>query len=240
MISTLIFVYLGSLGITMGMRAVNRFLLVTDLASQSFKVDWYILKNQAFNVENFNIRKMDYQSFIPFYNVFQALTSFIKYMLNCSNDFGNLDNLEIIRPMANFEKVKYLRNPTIMNLFKVLREGRQRLLCANYFSTFSDDGRVSGEVLYEEENGDITVLEAFGSFASILTSEIIEILQNDDKKRSFKSFIQDDGEKVALSINEKFTGENCEQKNLALGELQSDIEKLNDVKVKKKIFGRRN
>lgn len=242
----LILLYIGTLIVTFGIRIINNIMLVLDLAHEFLKIDFDMMEKWEDNIQNFNLSKIDYQSFIPFYNVIKSAFNLYDYNCYLENVFNNLDNLEIIKPMANFEKVEYLKNPSIINLFRVLKIGREKLLMAEYFYAFQDNGKEEGRVLYEKNGNDITILDMDGKFKNMMTSEIIDILKTNDSKRIFNNFIHDNGEKVIVVTNKDITKqEDVSSKKkkeiIALQELKKDIEKLNDEKgIQKKIGKRKN
>lgn len=163
--------------ITFASRETNKFLFTKDLASNCLKVDKDLLRSWGREFKLFNFKKINFEYFIPFYNMFKSLKELAFYLYDYNIAFNELDKLNIIVPMANFEKREYMQNPSIYNLFKVLRKGYKRLHNAKYERIVNNDGNVVGEVLFEENNGNIEVLETYGSFDMMLNSEIIDYIK---------------------------------------------------------------
>ena len=231
--------YLSSLIITFGIRGVNFFILIKDLASEFYELDFDALKDDDL-LEHFNFKKIDYKSFIPMYNIFKSIESFVLYFKNYADLCDDMEGLGIIFPMANFEIYEYQKNPTFMNLLKVLKKGRERRLKANYFEAI-DKGEIKGQVYYEGEE-DVDILDTTIDFSDMLISDVRRIVKTNDENNLFSNFIHQHNGKitVARTINnarkiEEYSGLSHEAQIAKLRELSEElIKNKEDTKVKKK------
>ena len=119
-----------------------------------------------------------------------------------------------------------MKNPSILNLFKVLKNGSKRLENANYFEVIDDDGFEEGKVMYEGDN--ITILDVTGIFNKMMISEITEIIRTNDGKHQFSNFVHDNGnKKVFVPKNEEVKNKIEEVKEL---KNEFKINKLKELK----------
>lgn len=192
--------YLGTTFATLLIRGAHRFLLIKDLASRFYKIDIDAMKNENDNIEYFNLKRLDYKSFIPIYNLFKSIQSIVEYYKDYDIICDDLEDMGIIYSMANFEIYEYRKKPNIINLFRVLRKGRERLMRANYFEGIDEEGLVEAQAFYEG-NDDITILDTMGKFDDMLTSEVVDVIKTNDKDKMFSNFIHDDGKKIITATS---------------------------------------
>ena len=216
--------YLGTVIASLSVRGINRFLFIKDLATHFYKVDIDTLNEESDNIEYFNFRKVDYQSFIPGYNLLKSISCLVEYCLDYDKICEDLEEMGIIYSMANFEIYEYRKNPSIMNLFKVLKNGRKRLMKANYFEATDNKGKVEAQVFYEG-NDDINILDTMGKFDNMLTSEVIDVIKTNDEQGLFENFIHDDGKRIITSCAKKET-KAVDVQNLSIRERIIKLEEL--------------
>ena len=217
--------YLGTVIISLSVRGVNKFLLVKDLASDFYKVDIDSLNDESDDIEYFNFKKIDIKSFIPGYNLVKSILCLIKYYQDYDDVCDELEDRGIIYSMANFEIYEYRKNPSIINLFKVLKRGRERLLKANYFEAINNKGEVEAQAFYEG-NEDINILDTMGKFEDMLTSEVREVIKTNDEKGMFDSFIHDDGKEIITARSTKNEKDVVDIQNLSIRERIIKLEEL--------------
>ncbi len=218
--------YLITLIGTFTIRGVNFYLLIIDLATECYKIDFDEMHDSN-EIYDFNFKRIDYESFIPIYNVIKASLSLIDYNKYCGDIISYLDGIFVVQPMAKFEQYEYLKNPSILNLFKVLKNGSKRLEKANYFEVIDNDGFVDGKVIYEGED-DITILDTSGVFNKKTISEITEIIRTNDGKHQFNNFFHNNGKTKLLVTKD----EEIKNKIEEVKELKNDfkISKLKELK----------
>ena len=217
--------YLGTIIVSLSVRGVNKFLFIKDLASHFYKVDIDSLNDESDDIEYFNFKKIDYKSFIPGYNLVKSIACLIKYCQDYDDICDELEDKGIIYTMANFEIYEYRKNPSIINLFKVLKRGRERLMEANYFEAMNDKGEVEAQVFYEG-NEDINILDTMGKFESMLTSEVKEVIKTNDEKGMFDNFIHDDGKNIVTARSTKNEKSVVDVQNLSIRERIIKLEEL--------------
>ena len=186
--------YLLNLIVTFTIRGINKYLLLTDLASEFYKINVDEMENSD-DIKEFNLQRINLKSFIPIYNVVKSVLSLYNYHNNCPSIVDDLEENYLVCPMAQFEKYEYMKDSSIINLIKVLRQGYKRLNNANFFQVLDNDGYEEGKVEYEGSD-DITILNATGIFENMTTSDIIEIIKTNDGKHHFSNFTHDNGEKI--------------------------------------------
>ena len=218
--------YLLTLIGTFTIRGVNLYLLINDLATEYYKIDFDEMY-ESNEIYDFNLKRIDYESFIPIYNVIKATLSLIDYNKYCGDIISYLDGIFVVQPMAKFEQYEYLQNPSFINLIKVLKNGSKRLENANYFEVLDNDGFSEGNVKYEGEN-DITILDTSGIFNKMPTSEITEIIKTNDGKHQFDNFYHDNGKKKIFVTKDEEVKNKIEE----VKELKNDykISKLKELK----------
>lgn len=196
MIYIILLAYILLLIGTFSIRIYNQYLLINDLATEFYKIDFDEM-NDSDDIVEFNFKKIDFKSFIPIYNIIKASLCLVDYNKHCPEIVDDLEAICVVRPMAIFEKYEYMKNPTFFNLLKVLRNGYKRLNNANYFQVVDNDGYEDGQVQYEKDK-DITILDATGVFEKMNSSEILDIINTNDAKHQFSNFIHDDGDKMTV------------------------------------------
>ena len=218
--------YLGTIVISLSIRGINKFLLVKDLASRFYKVDIDSLSDESDEIEFFNLKMVDYKSFIPVYNLFKSIGGLVEYYINFEDICDELEDRGIIYSMANFEVYEYRKNPSIINLFKVLRQGRKRLMEANYFEAMNEDGEVEAQAFYEGNDENIVILDIMGKFDDMLTSEIREILKTNDSQGVFTKFIHDNGKEIVTARRTSGEEESVDVRKLSVRKRIVILEKL--------------
>lgn len=186
--------YLLTLITTFTIRGINKYLLIIDLATEFYKINIDEM-GKSDDIEEFNFKKVDFRSFIPIYNIIKSCLSLYNYNKNCPSIVDDLEINFLVCPMAQFEKYEYMKNPSIINLFKVLIQGYKRLNNANFFQAIDNDGYEDGKVYYEG-NTDITILDSTGIFEEMTKSQIIEIIKTNDGNHQFSNFVHDDGKNI--------------------------------------------
>ena len=233
----ILLIYLGSLIITFGIRGVNFYLLIKDLACEYYELDFNALKEDDL-LEHFNFKRINYKSFIPIYNVSKSIKSLVYYYKNYPSLCDDMEDFGIIFPMANFEVYEYQKNPTFINLLQVLKTGRERRLKANYFEAIKD-GEVKGQVYYEREDD---IIDTTCDFSDMLLSDVKKIIKTNDENNVYSDFIhQHNGTiTVARTINnerkqEEYSGLSNQEQMEKLRELREKILQSNEKdKIKKK------
>ena len=186
----LLLVYMGTIVLTFASRGINKYLFINDLASICMKIDDDLLKSWGSDFKLFNFKKINFEYFIPFYNVYKSMKELFIYLYDYNITFNELDRLQIIIPMTNSEKYEYLQNPSPLNLFKVLKKGYNSLHNAKYHNVVDSDGKVLGEVLYEENGDNINILETYGILNEMINSEVVDSIKKGNLSKRERDIIE--------------------------------------------------
>ena len=222
----ILIVYLGTLLTSFGIKSVNIFLLIKDLATYSYKVDWDELDYSSEDVELFNLRKTNIENFIPFYNIYKSIEGMYQYFSNFHDNIDKLEDLDIIGQMAKFETYEYLKHPSIINLFKVLIKGKKRIDKACFFEVLDNDGFRDGIAVYEKTD-DIDIIDTQGVFNHMTLPEAKEIIRTNDSNGLFDNYVHYDGKKKMFVTKNKIVKDNIEKINC---ERQEKLDKLYELK----------
>ena len=174
---TLLLIYVVTIVLTFASRGINQLLFINDLASICMKIDADLLKSWESDFKLFNFKKINFEYFIPFYNIYKSMKELFIYLYDYNITFNELDKLNIIVPMTNSEKYEYLQNPNSLNLFRVLKKGYNRLHNAKYHNVVDSEGKVLGEVLYEENGDNINIIETYGILNEMIKSEVVDSIR---------------------------------------------------------------
>ena len=180
MLYTITLAYLSSLLLTISNRKINELFIIHHAANFDRKLNYDKLNELSDFISLKNIKKIDYCDFVPFYNVLISLLSLLKYLTCKELYLEELDALFILDEMDNIEKYEYKKNPSFLNLLKVLKRGYRRINNASLLTTYDND-TISGKVFYQmDENDDITILKTEGSFNTMTISEMKNIIKDDN------------------------------------------------------------
>lgn len=180
MLYTITLAYLSSLLLTISNRKINELFIIHHAANFDRKLNYDKLNELSDIINLGTLKKINYRDFIPFYNVFISLLFLLNYLIRPELYLEELDALFILDEMDNIEKYEYKKNPSFLNLLKVLKRGYRRINNASLLTTYDND-TISGKVFYQmDENDDITILKTEGSFNTMTISEMKNIIKDDN------------------------------------------------------------
>ena len=228
-----VLIYLSSIIITIVNRKINELFIIHHVANYDRKIDYNELEKLSDIISLGTIKKINYRDFIPVYNVLISLLFLLNYLIRPEFYLEELDALFVLEEMDNIEKYEYNKNPKFLNLLKVLKRGYKRINNASLLTTYDND-IISGKVFYQlDENDDITILKTEGTFNEMTTSEMKNIIKDDN----LGALLGDWQEDVVTS--EEKIDEIEKRKNYLLN-LKESFLKMKDKEFVKKLGVRKN
>ena len=235
-------VYLGNLIVSLGNRKINELMIIFDISNYDKKINYQKLRELSKEISLYNLKKMNYKDFIPGYNLLKTSASLLDYFFHSSHYIEELDALFILDDMNNIEKYEYKKEPTKINLLKTLYKGYQRIDNACVLETYDVNGYISGKVYYEFDDDNIYIINTEGDFKKMTTSEIKEIIHDDNLGKLIDGLIEDEDISVDGELDEiegEYQREKDILKNIRQNILNSKDYSDNKVKGRQKSIGKR-
>ena len=164
--------------VSFSIKKIHELKILKDIADNAYKVDLKSL-GKIEKILNSGAPKITFFSYlIPFYNIAKVIRRINYYNSNKSIILSQLDGIEYISEMNNFEKIEYLKNGSIINAINISLNSKKNLESADSVKIETDS--LNSEIFYKKgkDKNDITILKTDGPVNQLTMSEQRRIIED--------------------------------------------------------------
>mgnify|MGYP005768451763 FL=1 len=187
-----ILLYLGTVGLSLISVAKVDLKLLKNFADEGYKIN-FDKHNEIYHTSDIK-KKVLSNFFIPIWNLIYAFKTVENYQFSSQRLSDTLSLIDALEEMNAFEKMEYMKNPTVLNALLVPIKFEQRV--NNAIKITIEDQNGTSDIYYDITPGTekINILKVTGPLKDYSEEELQEIII--ESRQAVTSFISEVTEEV--------------------------------------------